>query len=168
MGEGEPSDSALIHATSLAFGPFGFLIQGEPGTGKTHLALSLVAWAQANEAQRFCSLVSDDYTRVTPYGIGANARLIAEAPETITGLIELRGVGVRPTSFVPRVVVTHLIDLDIVSPERLPGEASFVKNVAGVSVARLPLRAHDPHNLPIILTLLGSRMADAKKSHEIP
>lgn len=75
-----------LHATTLAqYGPGGWrgvLIQGPSGIGKSDLALRLM--------QQGWSLVADDWTKLWTSG----GNLYASAPPRISGLMEVRGVGI--------------------------------------------------------------------------
>ena len=74
--------SETIHASTVASGGRAVLITGKSGSGKSDLALRLI--------DRGFALVSDDQTIVRRDG----DRLIATAPATISGKIEIRGIGI--------------------------------------------------------------------------
>lgn len=114
-----------VHATCVALGtlgaPFGgppdaaVLIFGASGNGKSDLALRLIAGGAL--------LVADDQTLLTI----AEGRLYAEAPETISGLIEIRGVGIVSVPFAKRAAVVLAIRLlEAGAPERLPEPNLYV------------------------------------------
>lgn len=97
-----------LHATTVCVAGRGAIILGPSGSGKSSLALQLLA----SGAQ----LVADDRTDVARRG----AQLIASAPEPISGMIEARGVGIlraKPTGPIPLSVV---IDLSQIETARLP------------------------------------------------
>ena len=71
-----------MHATCVALGRRGVLLLGASGSGKSDLALRLI-----HDGWR---LVADDRTVLTPVRGG----LKAAAPASITGLLEVRGVGI--------------------------------------------------------------------------
>ncbi len=71
----------LRHATSVVFCGHGLLLMGASGSGKSDMALRLMDAGG--------SLVSDDYTHITV----KNQHLFGSPPDTIKGLIEVRGVG---------------------------------------------------------------------------
>ena len=73
---------ANIHASCVAIGGRGVLLLGKSGVGKSDLALRLIA-----EGAR---LVADDRTIL----FAIRGALHAKAPETIKGLLEIRGVGI--------------------------------------------------------------------------
>ncbi|MCV2881596.1 HPr kinase/phosphorylase [Actibacterium sp. XHP0104] len=97
-----------FHATCVALNGRGVLITGASGTGKSALALELMA--------RGAELVSDD---------GVMLRLIdgvpvASAPAAIRGMIEARGVGLLAAETCPAAPVVLVVDLDHPETERLP------------------------------------------------
>lgn len=108
-----------IHATCVAIHGRGVLLVGPSGCGKSDLALRLI--------DRGATLVSDDYTRCRQAG----DRLIASPPATITGMIEVRGIGIMPVPHLAEAPVTLLIDLggDV---ERMPEPSN--RTIAGVAL----------------------------------
>ena len=136
--------SETLHNSCVAIGGTAVLIAGLSGHGKSDLALRLI--------DRGALLVSDDYTMIRRVG----GRLIASAPETILGKIEVRGVGVLEFPTANDVPVGLLVDLDL-APERLP-EGVESRMLAGVAVPVVGLGALEP-SAPIkveaALKLLG-------------
>ncbi len=115
-----------IHATCVDIEGSGVLIRGEPGSGKSDLALRLI-----DEGAR---LVSDDYTNVEISG----KRLVASAPDQIKGLMEIRGVGVVQMGCVKKVDLSLLVDLvEIGLVERLPEESD--EEILGAAIRRISL-----------------------------
>ncbi len=114
-----------IHATAVAQGGRALLLLGPAGSGKSDLALRLVAagW----------QLVADDRVVLARDG----DRLIASAPARLAGLIEVRGVGIVPQATHPAMVA---LALDLArAPDRLP--APDWLGLAGVAV---PVLGFDP------------------------
>lgn len=95
-----PETSTQIHATCVALGGHGILLRGPSGSGKSDLALRLIAEAGAR-------LVADDQCRLTKRG-GA---LIARAPAVGAGCIEARGLGLLRVPAASEVAVTLVLDL---------------------------------------------------------
>jgi len=113
----------LIHATTVAIGQRAVLIVGASGSGKSDLALRLI--------DRGARLVADDYTEVA----AEKGRLIARAPKTIRGKLEVRGIGIVELEPV-EAAAALLIDLDN-SPERLPEEGS--RELCGITIPAIAL-----------------------------
>ena len=136
--------SETLHATSVAIDGRAILLCGPSGSGKSDLALRLI--------DRGAVLVSDDYTLVKRI----DGRLIATAPTTIVGKLEVRGIGIVPMSHVAEAPVALLIDL-FDKVERMP-LAPSLRTVAGmdVPVAKLvPLEASAPVKVELALRALG-------------
>ncbi|RAI37813.1 hypothetical protein CH341_29010, partial [Rhodoplanes roseus] len=83
----------------------------------------------------------------------AGGRLLARPAETIAGLIEVRGLGLRRLAHEPVAVVGLLVDLADPFAERMPPDAATRAEIAGVVVPRLALpEGVDP--LPVVLAAL--------------
>lgn len=101
----------LMHASCVALSPAaGLLIMGPSGSGKSTLALELMA--------RGAHLVSDDQTQVS-CAPGGEA-LTASAPDTISGMIEARGIGLLAAETLAQAMLKGVVDLSRVETERLP------------------------------------------------
>ena len=102
--------SETLHASTVALDGRAVLITGPSGAGKSDLALRLL--------DRGFALVSDDQTIVKKNG----SRLIASAPPTISGKLEIRGVGIVDMENVDEVPVALVVELtsDI---QRLPDDS---------------------------------------------
>jgi serine kinase of HPr protein (carbohydrate metabolism regulator) len=125
----------------------GALIEGPSGSGKSDLAL------RALEAG--WSLVSDDRTLLWTCG----GQLFGRAPDTLSGLMEVRGLGVLATShrtFCEVCLIVRCVDSGEV--ERAPDRAA--RNLLGVSLPEVRLAAREasaPAKLGRALTRLGVR-----------
>jgi len=106
------------------------LIGGRSGRGKSDLALRLI--------DRGAVLVSDDYTLVKR----VTGRLLAAAPPTIAGKMEVRGVGILDFPSVRDVPVALFVDLER-EVERLP-ETPETRTIAGVAIPVLGISALEP------------------------
>ena len=94
------SGDANVHASAVLVGERGVLIRGASGSGKSSLALGLIA---ADPAATW--LVADDRVDLAR---SAGGRLLASVPASLAGLIEIRGQGifrVRSSPVVVRLVV---------------------------------------------------------------
>lgn len=95
----------MVHGTTVALDGEGVLLRGPSGSGKSDLALRLI--------DRGARLVADDQTELTC----AAQRLIARAPRSITGRMEVRGVGILRVPAVPSAPLRLVVDL--VAPDRV-------------------------------------------------
>ena len=121
---------STIHASAVLVGAHAILIRGPSGSGKSRLALSLVQ-ACPNAGVRFARLVADDRARLE----AAHGRLLVRPAETLAGLIEVRGLGIRRLPHEPVAVVGSVVDLAAADGERLPAHALVV--IAGIQLPRL-------------------------------
>ena len=97
--------TANFHATGIVLGDRGVLIAGASGSGKTGLALALVAHLRS--FGWFACFVADDQILLAAHG----GRLVCSAPGPIEGLAELWGIGPRPVEFEPAARIDLLVRL---------------------------------------------------------
>jgi HPr kinase/phosphorylase len=107
MEEGR-RDSTILHAAAVALAGRGVLILGASGSGKSALALQLIA--------RGAALVADDRVVLVRRG----AALLAGAPASLAGLIEARGFGLLRLPSMPEAPVAVAVDLDRRPAARMP------------------------------------------------
>src|SRR5262249_1784422 len=86
----EMPNSETGHASVVLVGEHPLLIRGEAGSGKSRLAWELIECGRSGRLP-FVKLVADDRVRM----FAAGGRLLAAPPETIRGMIEMRGLGLR-------------------------------------------------------------------------
>lgn len=96
------------HASCVALAGRAVLIRGAAGRGKSGLALQLMALG--------AGLVADDRTRLRREG----PAVIADAPDTISGRIEARGMGLLRLPAAGPQPLALVVDLDRESGTRLP------------------------------------------------
>jgi HPr kinase/phosphorylase len=146
------AERPTVHACAVLVGARAFLIRGPAGSGKSQLALKLIAAAQSGLLP-FARLVADDRIRLEP----CHGRLLARAPETLAGLIEVRGLGIRELPYESVAVVGGVVDLAAADAERLPKQMEV--EVAGIALPQLKIaEGHDPY--PSVLAWLTTKSAD--------
>lgn len=102
----------LVHATTVSLAGLGVIILGPSGSGKSDLALRLIGEG--------AFLISDDQTEL----FLRNARIWGRAPETIAGLLEVRGRGIVACAVQTACCLSLAVQLVQTPPVRLP-EPSF-------------------------------------------
>lgn len=96
-----------IHGTAIVIGTTGFLFIGPSGSGKSELAHACLS--AAADRGLFARLIADDQIFLHE----ANGRMIGRRPNTIAGLVEIRGTGIARMASLPHAVL-HVA----VRPER--------------------------------------------------
>lgn len=98
----------LLHASAVAMQGQGLLIVGPSGSGKSGLALELMASG--------ADLVADDKVWVDQI----SDQLTLSAPQSLVGRIEARGLGILSATPQPTVPLSYAIDLSKNCEARLP------------------------------------------------
>ena len=126
-----PGDAKLIHASCVLWQGMGVLLRGPSGIGKSDLALRLI--------EDGAVLVADDQVLLTREG----DHLFAEPPDTLAGLLEVRGLGILRFPHEKRAPVGLVVDL--VEPDqvdRLPEPARI--DLLEISLPFHRLSAREP------------------------
>lgn len=92
----------LAHGTCISIAGFGVLLRGPSGSGKSDLALRLL-----NRRDFDILLVADDQVHIDHRDDG----LWAVAPNEITNMIEVRGVGLVSANIMAEVRLRLVLDL---------------------------------------------------------
>ena len=126
-------DTLAIHATAVAIDGAALVLTGPSGSGKSDLALRLIDAGAA--------LIADDRVEFLPVNAQLCCRLPAEAPETVRGRMEIRGLGiVAVRSLAGPVPVQWLVDLVAAEAvERMP--APEQREILGHRIPLLRLAA---------------------------
>ena len=122
----------VFQASAVAIQGRALLIEGPAGSGKSSLALALI--------DRGAGLIGDDAVALSVRG----ARLIAARPPNITGLLEVRGVGLVTLPCAPPAPVALILTLGGPPPPRLPEAPLATRLVEGIAI---PVLAFDPGTL---------------------
>jgi HPr kinase/phosphorylase len=143
-GSAAASSRVLIHATAIAVldaaKPFGgaidgaVLLLGESGSGKSDIALRLIAAG--------AKLVADDQTAL----FIRSGRLFAEAPPNLAGCMEIRGLGILRLERAPPSPVILAVNLDSAeSVYRLPYPHSYSLPIGLQGSVNVPLVTLSPY-----------------------
>ena len=143
------ADASTIHASAVLVGPKATLIRGPSGSGKSTLAWNLMT-AAVQGVLPFARLVADDRA----YLETRTGRLLVRPAETLGGLIEVYGLGIRQTEFEPIAVVGLVVDLTAGDAARNPEAKATSVLIQGVTLPRLPV-AVGIAALPLVLAALG-------------
>ena len=126
-----------IYASCVRWMEKGLLICGGSGSGKSDLCLRLLD----NGAE----LVADDRTIVE----NRDGKLYASCPDPLKGLMEVRGIGIIETPFIPETEINLKLDLRTKEKiDRMPIEETEI--VEGVE---LPVFATDAFEVSAVLKI---------------
>jgi serine kinase of HPr protein (carbohydrate metabolism regulator) len=139
-----------VHGTCVALGRRAALLRGPSGSGKSDLALRFLFLARRGPAAlEPPALVADDQVRISR----DSDRLLAAAPESIAGKMEVRGVGIvgiKPVAEAELVLVVDLVAPNEV--ERMPEPQTVPLLGLEIPLIRLaPMEASAPIKLALAL-----------------
>jgi serine kinase of HPr protein (carbohydrate metabolism regulator) len=141
-------EGVTVHASSVLVGRSAVLIRGPSGSGKSRLALALLQAAHAGLLP-LARLVADDRVHLIP----AHGRLLAAAPDSIRGQIEVRAFGIRDLECEPLALVGLVVDLAAADAGRLPEEEARTTEILGVILSRLPIGPGEAALPPVLAAL---------------
>lgn len=134
-----------LHATTIAFEGAGLLILGPSGSGKSSLALDIMAVG--------AMLVADDRTDLHRNGDA----VIASCPPPLLGLIEARGIGVLSAIPAGPVRVRQVVVLGTADGDRLPQSCFY--DLLGVDIPLVRTDYHPHLHAALRQLLSGGRVA---------
>jgi serine kinase of HPr protein (carbohydrate metabolism regulator) len=140
--------TSLVHGTCIALDDRAALLTGPSGSGKSDLALRCMMTPLPGSGN--ARLVADDQVIVERRG----ARLVARAPDTIKGRLEVRGLGVLEFPYLPQAEIRLVVRFARASRiERLadPGEATDLVGVRLPVLYLAPFEASAPLKLLLAL-----------------
>lgn len=128
-------DANPLHASCVAVDGRGVLILGPSGSGKSALALQLMAHG--------ARLVADDRCLV----LSRHGRLVATCPPALSGLIEARRIGILRADPLPEAELVLAVDLGQDEGERLPPRRTHALHGIALDLVLGPVSAHLGHSL---------------------
>jgi HPr kinase/phosphorylase len=144
------TQGASVHASAVLVGDRAVLIRGPSGAGKSRLAFDLILAGRAGQLPP-AVLVGDDRVHLDTVA----GQLWVRPASELTGLIEVRGLGIRRCDYVTEAVVGLVVDLAAPDAERLPPPESLSIELNGVYLPRIPVGiGHSP--LPLIAAFLST------------
>ena len=133
------------HGSAVAVAGRGLLILGPSGSGKSALALQLMAHG--------ADLLADDQVLLTRSG----AQIIASCPPNLPAAIEARGVGLLAVHLAAPTAIALVADLSQDETERLPPQRSVTLLGCDLPLVFRPAGPHFPFAL--LCYLKGNRFA---------
>ncbi len=140
-----------IHATTVDFNGHGLLILGKSGSGKSDLALRLIC-------EKGAVLVADDRTDLQIF----ENTLFASCAENLSGLLEVRGVGLIRLNTKEKTPVKLVIQLSKPEEiERMPSASFF--NYENLKLPLLKLNAFEISAVHKIVVKLNCILEEEKE-----
>ncbi len=136
------------HACALEISQVGILIKGMAGSGKTSLMMGLLERAKHEGLEAF--LIADDQVLLN----SRSQHLEAKVPETIAGLIEIRGYGITPHPNKQTTVINLVVELlEDEKIERMPEQRFYDFQFIKLPMLQVPQR-HENQAVRIIFAWL--------------
>jgi HPr kinase/phosphorylase len=135
--------NTTVHATAISLNGTAVLIRGKSGAGKSSLALQILEGTGTGLTgeELKTMLISDDQTELAV----REGQIFASPPQTIAGLLEIRGQGILTLPYAHEVPVSLVVDLkpfDDIS--RLPEAQELTTEILGHKIARIAIDPSQP------------------------
>jgi HPr kinase/phosphorylase len=137
------SETMRLHATTLSLNGTAVMIRGASGSGKSDLALQLL---EANGTgltgySITTALVADDQTVLRREG----ETILTSSPETIAGLLEVRGHDVLDVKALQNVPLVLVVDLRPAAQiDRLPQPEDMFTQILGLPIPNIMIDPAKP------------------------
>jgi HPr kinase/phosphorylase len=135
--------TTTIHATAISLNGTAVLIRGSSGAGKSSLALQILEGTGTGLTgeELKAMLISDDQTLV----VARAGQIFASPPQTIAGLLEIRGQGILTLPYAHEVPVSLVVDLKPMGDiPRLPEAVDLTTEILGHTIARIAIDPSHP------------------------
>jgi serine kinase of HPr protein (carbohydrate metabolism regulator) len=127
-------EAASVHASAVLVGNRAVLIRGPSGAGKSRLAFDLILAGRAGQIPA-CMLIGDDRVHLET----GDGQLVVRPARELTGLIEVRGLGIFSCDFAPQAIVGLVVDLAAPDAERLPPPEALRVQICGIETPKIPV-----------------------------
>ncbi len=137
-----------FYATAVTYCGFGILIRGPSGSGKSDLALRLI--------DDGAGLIADDQVVIK----AVQQELYLSPPDSLSGLIEVRGVGVIKIEYVRDIRLCLIVELDPSNEiQRIPLiKEELIKNIPVPVINMYAFESSVLAKLKIILGYLDKKI----------
>ncbi len=136
--------SELKHATFVKVANLGVLVLGRSGAGKSTLALALIdnAGHGIGKVDLPATLIADD--QVCLWQDPETKQIYGKAPETIAGLLEIRGLGIVHVEHVPQYPLGLVVQISQANEiDRLPGFPDTCTHILGKAIPLIGISSED-------------------------
>jgi len=147
----------IIHATCISIAGMGVLLRAPASGGKSDLALRMIDQPGRGLGKDLMetSLIADDRVAIWRNG----ERLMAACPKTLSGLLEVRGLGIVQLACSSEVELGLTVDLVAdVEVERMPDLSANTFSLWGLTVPKIsiaPFEASAPAKIRAAVCALG-------------
>lgn len=136
------------HASALHINEIGILIEGASGSGKTSLMLGLLERAQLENLK--ASMIADDQVFLKQ---NKNS-LIARAPKTIAGLVEIHGYGIIKKPHEPKCDIKLIVEIvEDEKIDRMPKQKYRIFETLRLPMIEVP-QTHETQAVRIVFAWL--------------